>query len=129
MSLKKIIKGNLLKFFTKKKKKYFNIKESKKILILKDDRIGDMIILTPVFRELKSAYPEIKISVMASSVNKDVIRYNPHIDKVYVSEASVFFKYYQICRYLRKEKFELEKQIKNESENLMLKEIDYENAN
>ena len=42
-----------------------------------------MIVTTPIFRELKQAYPNISISVLASQINKDVIRNNPYIDEIY----------------------------------------------
>ena len=81
MKSNKKIKAYLLRLLTYKKNTPFDIKKSKRVLILKYDRIGDMIVTTPIFRELKNAYPNISISVLASKVNKDVIRYNPYIDK------------------------------------------------
>ena len=47
------IKAFLLKFLTHKKAISFDIKKSNSVLILKYDRIGDMIVTTPLIRELK----------------------------------------------------------------------------
>jgi len=79
------IKSYLLRAFTKKKKNDFDLKKAKKVLIFRYDRIGDMIISTPIFRELKNSNPNINITVLASKVNKDVIRYNPYISEIFTN--------------------------------------------
>ena len=85
MKNKKFIKAYLLRLFTKKNQSTFRVTDSKKVLILKYDRIGDMIVTTPIFRELKKFYPDISISVLASNLNKDVIKYNPYVEKIYTN--------------------------------------------
>jgi ADP-heptose:LPS heptosyltransferase len=85
MKNKKFIKSFLLKLFTKKSQSSFKVTSSKKVLILKYDRIGDMIVTTPILRELKKAYPDISISVLASNENKDVIKYNPYVESIYTN--------------------------------------------
>jgi hypothetical protein len=52
MSVSKKIKAKLLKFLTKKHNVEFNLADAKKILVLKYDRIGDMIVATPISRAL-----------------------------------------------------------------------------
>jgi len=82
--MKRRLKQILLLWITKKSKKSsFNIKKAKKIIILKYDRIGDMIMTTPLIRELKKNMPDCKISVLASKTNYDIVRFSPYIDKVY----------------------------------------------
>ena len=85
MKNKKFIKAYLLRLFTKKNQSSFRVTDSKKVLILKYDRIGDMIVATPIFRELKKSYPGISISVLASNLNKDVIKFNPYVEKIYTN--------------------------------------------
>ncbi|MDC3262005.1 lipopolysaccharide heptosyltransferase family protein [Candidatus Pseudothioglobus singularis] len=106
--MKKIkkIKAYLLKLLTNKQKNLFDIKKSKSILILKYDRIGDMVVSTPIFRELKIAYPNISISVLASKANKDVIKNNPYIDKIYTNYKNSVFKDLPTLLKLRKKKFD-----------------------
>jgi ADP-heptose:LPS heptosyltransferase len=79
------IKASLLKLFVRKKITNFDIKNVKKIIFFRYDRIGDMIISTPVFRELKLNFPNINITVLASEVNKDILSNNPYIDEVFVN--------------------------------------------
>ena len=92
MKSNKKLKAYLLRLLTKKKNLSFDLKKSKRVLILKYDRIGDMVVTTPIFRELKTAYPNISISVLASEENKDVIRYNPYIDKIYTNYKNSILK-------------------------------------
>ena len=96
------LKAYLLKLLTKKNFFLFDIKDSKSVLILRYDRIGDMIVSTPIFRELKIAYPNISISVLASKENKDVIKNNPYIDKVYINYKNNIFNDLPVLLKLRK---------------------------
>ena len=107
MKSNKKIKAYLLRLLTKKKNLPFNLKKSKKVLILKYDRIGDMVVTTPIFRELKNAYPNIRISVLASEENKDVIRYNPYIDKIYTNYKNSILKDLPTLLKLRKKSFDV----------------------
>jgi len=79
------VKAFLLRALTRKKSSNFDITHAKSILFLRYDRIGDMIITTPVFRELKYKYPEINISVLASNLNQNVLQNNPYVDEVYIN--------------------------------------------
>ena len=107
MKKNKKIKAYLLKLLTNKQKKIFDIKKTKSVLILKYDRIGDMVVSTPIFRELKIAYPNISISVLASKANKDVIKNNPYIDKIYTNYKNSIFKDLPTLLKLRKKKFDV----------------------
>ena len=107
MNTNKKIKSYLLRLLTSKKSTTFDIHNSKKVLILKYDRIGDMIVTTPLFRELKLRFPDISISVLASEQNKDVIKYNPYVDKIYTNYKNSVFKDLPILFNLRKKKFDV----------------------
>ena len=86
--MKKNLKALILRVITKKKNIKFNIKNSSKVLMLRYDRIGDMIITTPVFRELKNAYPHMEINVLASKSNSIILKNNPHVDNVYLNNKN-----------------------------------------
>ena len=76
----------------------------KSILIMRDDgKIGDMVVNTFVFREIKKKYPDIKIGVVTRKVAKEIIRYNSNIDNIY--------EYKKNFNYLKKlgKKIEIEK--------------------
>jgi ADP-heptose:LPS heptosyltransferase len=86
LSISKKIKAYLLKKFTKKISQDIEFKDIKSVLFLRYDRIGDMIISTPVFRELKKVRPDIKIAVLASKAGGSVIKYNPYVDEIYYND-------------------------------------------
>jgi ADP-heptose:LPS heptosyltransferase len=100
------IKAYFLKTLTKKKSNNFDLKNIKSILFFRYDRIGDMIITTPVFRELKLANPKISISVLASKTNQEVLLNNPFIDSIYINNKNNFFSDLPTLIKLRKKKFD-----------------------
>ncbi|MGF6905621.1 glycosyltransferase family 9 protein [Fusobacterium sp. PH5-44] len=72
------------KHHIKEKETFLNICEIKSILFLRaDGKIGDMVISTFIFREIKKKYPNIKIGVVTKGGAKDIISFNPYVDKIY----------------------------------------------
>ena len=56
----------------------------KSILFLRyDGKIGDMVVNSLMFREIKKVYPNIKIGVVAKGAAIDIIKDNPNVDKIY----------------------------------------------
>ena len=56
----------------------------KSILFLRyDGKIGDMVVNSLMFREIKKVYPNIKIGIVARGAAIDIIKDNPNIDKIY----------------------------------------------
>lgn len=56
----------------------------KKILVLRYDRIGDMVLSTGAFKALRQKFPAAFITVLASERNKELIENDPHIDEILV---------------------------------------------
>ena len=54
----------------------------KRILVMRLDRIGDVLLSTPLFSALKAAYPKSHIAVMVRPYSKDIVEGNPYIDEV-----------------------------------------------
>lgn len=82
-----------------------------KILIIRNDHIGDLVYATPIFRELKRAMPDCEITVIASPLNRAIIDKNPYIDKIIELEIPAYsfksiWKYFKMSFKLRKEKFD-----------------------
>ena len=77
-----------------------------KLLILRYDRIGDMIVTTPIFRNLKRLNPGLHIGVFASQTNAEILRYDPHVDSVYVLRSN-WFRLLAELRRARREKYEV----------------------
>ncbi|MBP8979627.1 MAG: glycosyltransferase family 9 protein [Syntrophobacterales bacterium] len=58
-----------------------------RILVVRLDHIGDVIMTTPVFRLLKERYPAGRITCLVGSWGKAVVENNPHIDEILIYDA------------------------------------------
>ena len=59
-----------------------------KILVIRNDKLGDMVVTSGFFRELRNAFPKSSITLIASEQNKAVVEKNPHIDEILTLEFS-----------------------------------------
>lgn len=89
-----------------------NPQEIKRILIVKNDKIGDMVISTNLFRELKKSLPKSEITVIVSNVNKALVEKNKAVDKIIVADyppkgLKGLADYSFLAKKLRKEKYDL----------------------
>lgn len=67
-----------------KKGNFIENNDIKKILFLRyDGKIGDMVINTLMFREIKKKYPYIEIGVVTKDGAKAIIENNPNVNKIY----------------------------------------------
>jgi ADP-heptose:LPS heptosyltransferase len=64
--------------------------DMKKVLFLRYDKMGDMIISLPVFKALKEKYPNIHIAVMCSPRNKVVLKGDKNVDEIFVYRKRLF---------------------------------------
>ena len=83
----------------------------KRILITRTDRLGDVVLSTPVIRHMRKLYPDAYIAFMVRPDNRDVVANNPHLDEVivydkYVSQKS-FLNTIKFGLGLRKKNFDL----------------------
>lgn len=46
------------------------------------DALGDVVLTTPIFRELKRAYPESRCTVVVQEAYKPILVTNPHVDEI-----------------------------------------------
>ncbi|MBF0532328.1 MAG: glycosyltransferase family 9 protein [Candidatus Omnitrophica bacterium] len=83
----------------------------KNILIIRTDRIGDVVLTTPVFKILRENFPGAKITALLSAQTKDLVAGNPDIDAVMVddrkNEHQGFFGFIKLIRQIRSRKFDL----------------------
>ena len=79
----------------------------KRILIIRTDRIGDVVLSTPVITAARKAYPDAYIAVMVSSQAKDIVKGNPCINEVIIYDKKGVFHALRFANWLREKKFEL----------------------
>jgi ADP-heptose:LPS heptosyltransferase len=66
-----------------KGKRPADLSDVRKILFIRHDRIGDMIVSTPLFRGIKEMRPGIEVGVLASPGNSRVVEADPNVDHIY----------------------------------------------
>lgn len=64
----------------------------KEILVIKLFSIGDVLMATPLVREIKRNISDSKITFLVGTYSQDVIRYNPYIDKIISVPDDYFVK-------------------------------------
>lgn len=75
------------KLFLKKGRKDFVPLDGgklKKVLFLRPEKIGDMVISFPVFDGLKQHFPQVKIAILGSPRSLPIIKSDPRFDKIYI---------------------------------------------
>jgi len=80
--------------------------KKQKILIVQLGRIGDIILMTPVFDILKKANRDNIIHVLAGKHNSMVVNKHPHIDKVYAYQKN-FIKLPILIWKLKHERYDI----------------------
>jgi lipopolysaccharide heptosyltransferase II len=83
----------------------------KNILIIRTDRIGDVVCSTPAIKALRDHFPQAKISILVSSKTKDIVYGNPYLDEVIEEDRSKkhkgFWGTLKLILFLRRKKFDL----------------------
>jgi ADP-heptose:LPS heptosyltransferase len=79
-----------------------------RILVSRIDRIGDVVLSTPIPREIKGAYPESFVSVLVRKYTRDIYLNNPFVDEIILYDgvdSSSQKTFWQLVREIRKLKF------------------------
>ncbi len=103
-----------IKFLLEDKSGSAHEKEGKqyhRILIVRTDRIGDVLLSTPVIYALRHKYPQAYISIMVAPYAKDIVDGNPYLDEVIVYDKEAkhksVFRSLKFANRLKKKKFDL----------------------
>jgi heptosyltransferase-2 len=101
--------------------------EPKKILIVDNGHIGDLVMTTSVFREIKKNYPSTEITALVSRIAKPILEKNKNVDKIISMDffwrkgkrnLKTFFEYFKFLGKLRKEKYDLGVAIRSDLPNI-----------
>lgn len=87
-------------------------KEIKKILLLRNDKIGDLVISSNVFRALRKNFPGAKITLIASNSNKALVEKNKNIDEIITLDypprrIKDILDYLKLSKKIKEEKFDV----------------------
>ncbi|MBL7071164.1 MAG: lipopolysaccharide heptosyltransferase II [Candidatus Omnitrophica bacterium] len=82
----------------------------KRILIIRTDRIGDVVLSTPVITALRQASPDAYIAFMVRPYARDIVDGNPNLDEVILYDKygvhKGFFSTLSFARDIRKKSFD-----------------------
>ncbi|MCX5712746.1 MAG: lipopolysaccharide heptosyltransferase II, partial [Candidatus Omnitrophica bacterium] len=85
--------------------------EFKRILVVRTDRIGDVVLSTPVLKGLRENFPQAYIAMMVSPYAKDIVEGNPFVDEVITYDKDAkhksWFESMKFSRNLKKRGFDL----------------------
>jgi heptosyltransferase-2 len=79
-----------------------------RVLIARIDRIGDVVLSTPIPREIKKAHPDSFVSVLVRKYTKDIYLNNPHVDEIILfdgADEKIPKSFWQFVREIKKFKF------------------------
>jgi len=82
-----------------------------RILLVKTERIGDLVLTTPAIRAIRQHFPQSNISMIVNSYTREIIENDPNIDEVIVYDAKsshrTLKQKIRFIKYLRSRKFDL----------------------
>lgn len=85
--------------------------EFKNILIVRTDRIGDVVLTVPAIRAIRKKFPDARLTVLLSPLTVDLLDGLSLIDEILVDERrgmhQGFWGFLQLIRQLRQKKFDL----------------------
>ncbi len=65
---------------------------NKKILLVRNDNIGDAVLSTPVLQAIKEQFPSCFVGVLCAGYSKEAFLENPYIDRLFVYEKAKHHK-------------------------------------
>ena len=78
-----------------------------RVLVARIDRIGDVVLSTPIPREIKKIKPDSYIAILVRKYARDIYLNNPHVDEIILfdEDENGKIQFWQLVRTLRKFNF------------------------
>jgi len=81
------------------------------ILIVRTDRIGDVVLTTPTIKAISQTYPGARITLLVAPSTFDLVNGNPYLDEIIVDDRlgphKGLFGFLRLCREIRLRNFDL----------------------
>ena len=77
-----------------------------RILIVRTDRIGDVVLSLPVVTALRRRYPDAYIVMLVSQVTKEIVEDHPDVDEILLDEGDGIVGFCNLIRKIRRGKFD-----------------------
>ena len=110
------------------RQKAFRKDHIKKILVIRLDDLGDVILATPTIRNIKENFPNAAIDILVKSSTKDIVLNNPCVKKIWVldpfwmrsKKPFPFKQLIQLVQQLRRENYDLAFELRGNPFNIIL---------
>ncbi|HMS35086.1 MAG TPA: glycosyltransferase family 9 protein [Ignavibacteria bacterium] len=76
----------------------------KRILIIRTDRVGDVVMITPMIREIRKTFPGSFIATLTNPNTADILLNNPHLDLILTDDLKKS-SFRKVVKEIRKNKF------------------------
>jgi len=81
--------------------------ERKKILLVRTDRLGDVVLTLPMLPVLRTHFPDAHLAILVSAYPAEILHRNPYLDEVLLYDDSVkLVPFFQLLRSLRMRRFD-----------------------
>ena len=77
-----------------------------RVLFLRHDRIGDMILSTGILRAIAQSHPTIRLDVLASKLNAPVLKNEPYLNEIIAFDKKATAKYPRVFTDLRRRRYD-----------------------
>ena len=83
-----------------------DISRWRKLILVRTDRIGDMLVTTPCIRAIRQALPEVRLDMLASAHNVPAIYGNPYLDNIHIFDRKSPLSWPGLVLRLRAERYD-----------------------
>lgn len=81
------------------------------ILIVRTDRLGDVVLTTPAIKALRQACPQTRISILVAPLTRELLIGNPYLDEILVDDSRGshwgIWGFFRLVSSLRQRRFDL----------------------
>lgn len=83
-------------------------KKPPRILVIRPEKLGDLVVATPVFRAIKQSFPDHGLDLLTDEFSASVVQHDPNLDKIIripwsASDPSERASFFHLSRLLRQE--------------------------
>ena len=82
-----------------------------KFLVVRTDRLGDVLLCLPVLEAIRSAFPKSHLTIMVSPYTKEVLGNNPHPDDIIIDDHKNVHRgiggFFRLVRRMRSQRFDV----------------------
>jgi len=90
-----------------KREKKIRLKGNEKILIVRTDRIGDLILSTPVAEVLKQKFPQAHIDFLVAPYTSPILKNNPFINEIILDDNRSVKGFLKLRKVIKQKKYDI----------------------